>query len=1266
MMKILAIPCLFLAACLSLAAGDSEYPPSAETYLLMHFNKDLSMIGQNETASAELFGGAKLAGDGWKDGCLDVSGGGVSVQTSRPFISQYGHIALEARVFLKEYPKGKERAYIIDKVFQCKNPVVNNVKPEDGAVGVSMFIDNNGRIGNEISSLYYGPGRIVTFWSPHEFKFPLYKWVHVAVVNAGWPVGKYKIYVDGNPVLVSNHEFSHRIFYSNEKETANGKIIIGNNSRHTGAFPGLIDEVRIFGSNLDLQPLADISWTDPKSLRPLIRSYPSFLKGTVPYAYVSLDKPDSMDTPEPGRFKAMVKDGQYLPGVRGNALSGGTLTLKGMDIISGKEGSVEFWMMPENWNNKMARNLTFMNFGGFPRVRMHLFNSAHELRNMTLFFSNDENQSSFIGFGDFIKEKDWYHIVVTWKGNRYRIYLNGYLVAEQALTKCENLIKSSRDEISFTGINGDWKTRLDEIYVYGRQLAPDEVWNSFARYRDPAKLKEATPYLVTFKNYPSCDKVSAEVDLLEGRRPVKASMSLLQKNSAISSETIDLPLNIPIVFSINVSSEKIEPGEFQACLKFLDENGKVFQKVTRPQVKKVYPWLHNKLGVPAAVPEPWIPLALEGTKVKCLLSEYDFSKGLIRQIVTDKEKTLSSPVAFEALLPGGAVILNQSGDAKIELLENGLGAKICQKFKGDGIEIESIGEMEFDGFIKYSFNLHAEKDNVSINGLRLRIPLSSTQALDYYVLGEHMDHLADTVPLQDGSFFSSLETKLRKRHELAEYGAMKRASRESGDGSFLPFAWAGNTHRGLCFMANDDRGWIRSDSRPAIQFTKDKNQVFIDLNLISDPATLTKDGKREIVISLMATPSKRPPKGWRHWTTSSFFVASAAGRVLDADLFYVPYPVDYDKSAEYMKGVWKQGSTPLPYCDFYGSDTRMENAEDFRWEWWPQNISEVFQKRSGVYRANYCSGSLTDWYLFNFNQWVERSGVNGLYIDNIYPAPMYSPLAGPGYVDEQGQTRSGYQLFAMREYVKRIYCLMSSKGKPHPYTMLHMTHCMIGPVLSFADIAYEGEDYYINGLNDKAAGDAITLWSNNIVRIIDSPHAWGIGIHWLGHVTGGEQTWKLPPSRDYYIRAWYTQLMLHDEIGGIDKDKGARAAFDSFLKRDPETKFVLYRDNKAILATPADGIYISYYVRPGKILAVIGNQGQEERNLKIAVDLKSLGLSDAKFLDGETKNVIAGDAESLNISVPKHDYRLLLIKINDEAINNEDISKPKIKKGDRK
>jgi hypothetical protein len=493
-----------------------------------------------------------------------------------------------------------------------------------------------------------------------------------------------------------------------------------------------------------------------------------------------------------------------------------------------------------------------------------------------------------------------------------------------------------------------------------------------------------------------------------------------------------------------------------------------------------------------------------------------------------------------------------------------------------------------------------------------------------------------------GPVWDSRTGKLFVRGERPEYGAMARAKKSLACGSFVPFAWLGNHRRGVCFMADNDRGWVRSETRAALEFSRTADVVTMDLNLIGAPATLTRDRPRDIVLSLMATPSKRPAKGWRHWSTDSFYVISAAGRVMGSDIFYVPYPADYRQSGAYLKPGGDR--VLLPYMDFYGSDTRMEPAEDFRWEWWPSLTDEEFPRRSQVYRANYCSGSLADWYITKFSEWVDSSGVNGLYVDNCYPSPLPEAVTGPGYMDEAGQVQPGYELFAMRDWMKRIYCLMAAKGRPHPYTMPHMTHCMIGPVMSFADIAYEGEDHYLNGETARDVDDHIAYWPNDLVRIIDLPHAWGVGTHWLGAVHGAANKWTLPFPRDHYIRAWYTQLLLHDMRGAVSDDGGAMAAFNRFLGQDPDAEFVLYRDNRAIRASPAEAVYVSYYRRPGQVLAVIGNHAREQRQVEIRVELPALGFAAAAFSNGETGEAVPGSAESLRLVVPGRDYRLLLVR----------------------
>ncbi|MCM8769101.1 MAG: LamG domain-containing protein [Candidatus Omnitrophica bacterium] len=1044
------------------------------------------------------------------------------------------------------------------------------------------------------------------------------------------------------PVLNVAHEFHHRVFYG-IPENKPGKIVIGNNASGKAAWNGLIDELRILGANLELSPPADLSWTDPQRKRSLPEGPPLFLPETTPTVSVPCDGTSDIKTSR--EITAKFAGGQFISGVRGEAYSGGAIELRGKKIITGKEGTIEFWMMPINWNNRMVQNLSFLSGGPAPYFNFYVFNSPGDLRPLSLYFQNDEGKNIFVSASRFIDEENWHHFVLTWQENTYQIYIDGSLAVEQTLRQIEKAIQAEREYLLFSGQRGDKLSAFDEIFIYNRALSPDEAWNAYARYRFPEKVRKATPYTIVYKQYPSKNLVRAEIKFLQGRIPTYLRLDLEQKSKIYSGNLTKVPTsrNEAVVES---STAKIQPGKFNGLLCFLDENKTEFFRTAIALTKKVYPWLGNRLGVPERVPEPWGPLKLQGHRVTCLLTEYNLASPLLTQVITNGQETLASPTVLEAVGSAGKPVIFTLPPPTITLTNNGLGATVTISHHQQGIRLSVSGQMEFDGFIKYRLTVSPETSPVFLNSLRLRIPFQASQALDYYVLGEHMDHVAGEVPGNNGIFWDSLTGKMFKRHELPEYGAMQRPRRGLVYGNFVPFVWLGNNHRGLCFMADNDQGWVQSERKAAVELSREDAVVYLTLNLFAEPITLQTGKSREIVFSLMATPSKKPPRGWRHWKTSSFFVISEAGRVMGNDIFYVPYPVDYQKSAAYMKKLWQQGIVPLPYMDFYGSDGRMEVANDFRWEWWPEITSEQFPARSQIYKTNYCSGSIIDWYLYNFNRWVDECGVNGLYIDNSYPSPMFDALNGPGYLHEKGEVQPGYQLFAMREFYKRIYCLLAEKGKPHPYTMVHMTHCLIAPAMSFADIAYEGEDHYINGEsekgNEKVGADHITYWPNHIVRIIDLPQAWGVGTHWLSAVRGRPELWKLPPSREYYIRAWYTQLLLHDMRGSVSADGGAMAAFDNFLQEDPDGEFVLYRDNNLIKAINAKQIYISYYRRANNLLAVVANHDWKEQTVTLSLNLPE----SVKVTDGETGQPITLRGKTFSVTIPGRNYRLVLVRVN--------------------
>lgn len=82
------------------------------------------------------------------------------------------------------------------------------------------------------------------------------------------------------------------------------------------------------------------------------------------------------------------------------------------------------------------------------------------------------------------------------------------------------------------------------------------------------------------------------------------------------------------------------------------------------------------------------------------------------------------------------------------------------------------------------------------------------------------------------------------------------------------------------------------------------------------------------------------------------------------------------------------------------------------------------------------------------------SWADGVYYDNVFlnrnaqPAPF-----GPGYVDDDGQLRSGTNVWAWREFMKRTAVMQHEMGKRETMIWAHMTNVNMISHLSWATIS---------------------------------------------------------------------------------------------------------------------------------------------------------------------------------------------------------------------
>jgi hypothetical protein len=405
MIKRFIIAGLFMGAIFNLQAVQSKpHQVNDKTYLLMNFSKSMNVAGECQGAKVETIGKCELVSTGKWGQALQVEdvNSGLKVQLDKTLpLRTSNAIVLEAWVYLNQYPQ--QDAYIAEKVYASEQPALT-VNPKKASFGFGLFVTPQGEIAHDYTSIFYGKRKII---KAEGFQLPLKKWVHVSIMNAGFPVSKVILYVNGKKVVDKLQEFNHRLSFAGAKEESTpGKFIVGNNSKFENGFPGLIDEVRMYRDLVDYRPPPDNSFCDPKMIRKEIKDGPPyFMPEHRPVVKVSFDEKEDISS------KVKLVDGKTLPGVRGQGFIGKAVEISAPEILKGQEGCIEFWMCPIGWSNLSHKNVSIWGTKG---CHFYVFNSSGN-RPLALFFKNDLGKNTFFNVPVKLCPDKWDHLALTWK-----------------------------------------------------------------------------------------------------------------------------------------------------------------------------------------------------------------------------------------------------------------------------------------------------------------------------------------------------------------------------------------------------------------------------------------------------------------------------------------------------------------------------------------------------------------------------------------------------------------------------------------------------------------------------------------------------------------------------------------------------------------------------------------------------------------------------------------------------------------------------------
>jgi hypothetical protein len=725
--------------------------------------------------------------------------------------------------------------------------------------------------------------------------------------------------------------------------------------------------------------------------------------------------------------------------------------------------------------------------------------------------------------------------------------------------------------------------------------------------KDYVKADKGRVFDVVAELYPSYDRLKCAVDIYDFPQKNEAAdikISVLAPGNILVAENVIDKFRLgygETTVKLPEASNK-KAGENEVKFQAVDNSGRVLAEEKTSFVKKKFPWEGVHKGNSGKVIAPYTPLELEAdgfwwwknyNTVKCWGREYKFSNnGMLEKVMTRKQEILASPIELTGKTKTGSI--NFKTDDSLKVVKSEPEAiRLDSKSKSGNIELNTQIDIEYDGMIKYTLEL-SSKNNEKVDELSLKIPLKNKNAILYHACGEsvRVTNQAGYVPEGDGLVWSS-----------------KNIKNSVVKGTFIPYFWLGDYDRGFCWMADNDKGWSTDDKKACIEFIREKDVLYARINFINQPTLLNKP--RKIIFALMAGPVKPEYTGWRLDPNRSVWFC---GEQTLQGYGTPPDPERYYKWAKRMKkerGYWGVNTSPN---DLWG---RTEENLYYQAEWHP----------------GYPSIKRNDFVMYNLERLIDEGLVDGVYSDDVYPVVSDNIITGTGYIREDGKIQAGYSMFALRDFYKRAATIFREKNCSRRM-MVHMTDSMVMPCYNFWDIKHDNEwERTHNAITSYPLGE---VCARSMSRQYGMAASWHTPCDWKSNPEdGGDELSCI--------------LLLHDIIGRVETmDNRTLPAKKLFGIGAPDVEFMGYWVLQPDKDPREKDIKISAWVRKkeGTALITIANLSEKGWTGEIVIPFEKLDLANNSVIfnvEEYTHKEIPVDSGKIKLSIPRHNYRLLMV-----------------------
>ena len=788
------------------------------------------------------------------------------------------------------------------------------------------------------------------------------------------------------------------------------------------------------------------------------------------------------------------------------------------------------------------------------------------------------------------------------------------------------------------------------ITYYSRSYS----WGKPREHRWTAVPPVVLPVDFKFAYYPYLDKMRILADwsgLKKDAQLEAVHFAVRQKGAQQALVSVDVEPGAQTRRELEFEMPPLE-GEYEVAMTATGEGvpqGEVVKTFERTR----YEWEHNDLGKSTKVYPPFTPIEIEGNAVRTVLREHTITgQGLWEQVTAAGQDLLAGPMTYEAVIEGTPAAADGFLSQPSLLTPDGNQAQGSARIGLGPLKALSQITWDYDGMMRVDLELSPTAG--AVDSLDLVIPLKASQATHYHAMGDGIRNtLYTTVPAGEGTVWTSQKVNVN------DFPA-----------GFCSYIYVGTPNRGLCWFAENDRGWSWDRGKPNLELVRDEGRLSLRVHLINKPVTIAEP--RRITFGLLAAPVKPRLAGWRtRWlddrytilgTDINWFALGNCGAVYPAhkDMYLWQMLAEGNRRRLDTEEIEKVVEYGRNYFEPYGEEYMERYARHVRY-----NLRSRYDKTMVLYynRASYQKAGefqtfMDEWSLEDYRAYSKGDGLGeikivpsesyidhalywygksfdvannkGVYWDNLFFVADYNRTMTGAYMGADRAIMPSTGVWGLRELVKRTFQYMNERGMT-PITMPHMTSTGILPLLSFATVQYDWEWRYSQGdFQDRFTRDYILLVTNG-----ELAGTWPVLLGDHGKL-----------ATDPWTQRTFAGVSLVHELIGEGLPDVWRPLREPILEltRRPECKVARYWDDSPLPISTGDADLpaIVFWIPGQEAIVLVTSYSGADQTVTAKVDAAALGFTGGYVVgDVETGETLPVQDGALRFPLKQHDVREL-------------------------